>query len=192
MNLNSKQTTGYFRPAMRDFIKMRSLALHSVHHRDISSIIALLSASKKFHGPQKITHHKIKTDLHRAGRDLRSKDATEYRWCISLRGYLIGTFVVRNINWQEGTGEIGYGIFPEYQGQGLATPAAQAALLYIFRESNLQKIYAYVDCENSRSIRVLENVGFKSTRCIRNFKDSRKILKFEIESSLKLSPLKAS
>lgn len=56
--------------------------------------------------------------------------------------------------------QIGYELSPEYWGQGYATEAVSMALSYAF-DIGLSRVVAYARPENSRSIRVLEKLGFE-------------------------------
>ncbi len=56
--------------------------------------------------------------------------------------------------------EIGFIFHPEYWGMGLAVEAVIALVDYGLQQRNLPAIFADVDPRNSRSIRLLENVGF--------------------------------
>lgn len=51
--------------------------------------------------------------------------------------------------------ELGYRLIPQYRGLGLATEAAKAV-----SDKYSGRLFAYVDCENSKSINVLSNIGF--------------------------------
>ena len=57
--------------------------------------------------------------------------------------------------------EMGYDLLKEYWGNGYISEAVRAITNYGFNDLGLIRIEATVDQENSRSIRVLERVGFK-------------------------------
>ncbi len=56
---------------------------------------------------------------------------------------------------------LGYSLATEYQGMGYATEAATALLDYVFRSLQLHRVIAGVDCENERSIALLERIGMR-------------------------------
>ena len=62
---------------------------------------------------------------------------------------------------ENGIAEIGYGILEEYQGQGYATEAAQAACRWAFLHPAVKSLEAETDAENAASQRVLEKCGFR-------------------------------
>ncbi len=55
--------------------------------------------------------------------------------------------------------EIGYRIFPNYWGKGLATEATRQIIKYAFEEMGLPAIYAQVDPNNHRSVCVLKKLN---------------------------------
>ena len=57
--------------------------------------------------------------------------------------------------------EVGYRFFEEYWGKGYATEACKAVISYGFISLRVQKIYAFSDVKNIRSINVLEKSGMK-------------------------------
>ena len=56
--------------------------------------------------------------------------------------------------------EIGYMLLPEAQGQGIASEAIKAILIYGFESMQLHSIEAIIDPENRSSERVLQKIGF--------------------------------
>ena len=63
--------------------------------------------------------------------------------------------------------DIGFAYLPEYQGQGYAFEAASAVVALGKKLFGLIRIAAITDPENSRSIRLLEKLGFQFNRMIR-------------------------
>ncbi len=57
--------------------------------------------------------------------------------------------------------EIGYTLASGAQGRGLATEAVTAWLTYAFNAFDLHRVIAIVDCENQRSIALLERLGMR-------------------------------
>ena len=56
--------------------------------------------------------------------------------------------------------EIGYGVLPEYEGQGYTTEAVQAMTVWAFGEKDVIFVEAETDPRNKASQRVLEKCGF--------------------------------
>lgn len=57
--------------------------------------------------------------------------------------------------------EVGYTLAPSYQGQGYAIEALKAVINYLFFDLKKHRITASVDPNNSKSIRLLENLGMR-------------------------------
>ena len=55
---------------------------------------------------------------------------------------------------------IGYKFSPEHQGHGYACEAVSCATLAMFRDGDLHRIQAFVQPDNTPSIRLLENIGY--------------------------------
>ena len=60
----------------------------------------------------------------------------------------------------DGIVEIGYGILEEYQGQGYATEAIDATVVWALKQSNVTRVEAETAPDNRASQRVLEKCGF--------------------------------
>lgn len=57
--------------------------------------------------------------------------------------------------------EIGFTFARAHQGRGLAREAAEAVLDYAFGELGLHRVVAVTDCENGRSVALLERLGLR-------------------------------
>ncbi|MFF2755566.1 GNAT family N-acetyltransferase [Psychrobacillus sp. NPDC058041] len=73
---------------------------------------------------------------------------------------VIGTISIWNLNKEEKSGELGYGIIPAYQGQGLMRESLLRVIEYGFEVMNLEKIQAYTEENNRPSISLLEKCDF--------------------------------
>jgi [ribosomal protein S5]-alanine N-acetyltransferase len=62
----------------------------------------------------------------------------------------------------DGIAEIGYGVLPAFQRQGLATEAGEALIRWAF-EHGARAVVAQCDANNVASVRVLEKLGMRST-----------------------------
>ena len=61
----------------------------------------------------------------------------------------------------EGIVEIGYGMYPAYEGRGFMTEAVKAMVLWASRQPGVREIQAETDPGNLASRRVLEKAGFR-------------------------------
>jgi len=78
----------------------------------------------------------------------------------------IGAFRQQNIHRQ--TAEMGYYIAEEYWGKGIMTDAVKQICEYVFKNSDILRIYAEPFAYNAGSCRVLEKAGFQYEGTLRN------------------------
>jgi len=96
----------------------------------------------------------------------------------------IGIFRQENIHRQ--TAELGYYIAEEYWGKGIMTEAVRQICEYVFRESDIIRIYAEPFVYNIASCRVLEKVGFQYEGTLRsNAVKNGKVMDMKMYSLLK-------
>ena len=87
---------------------------------------------------------------------------------------LIGYGGFFDINFQQQSAELGYGLLKPYWGQGIMSEAVAEFLNFGLNKLKLNRIVAYIDIENTASIRVIEKFNFvkeetaKSNLFIRN------------------------
>jgi [ribosomal protein S5]-alanine N-acetyltransferase len=77
-----------------------------------------------------------------------------------LSGSFLGTFSFLYLS-GESDFHLGYALLPEAWGRGFATELVRSGLLYFFRHSNKQSVFAITDKENSASQAVLYKAGFQ-------------------------------
>ncbi|MFC6040834.1 GNAT family N-acetyltransferase [Paenisporosarcina macmurdoensis] len=73
---------------------------------------------------------------------------------------VIGTICIWNLNEEEESGELGYGIIPDYQGQGLMKESLVSVIEYGFEVMKLKVLEAYTEENNEKSINLLETCEF--------------------------------
>ena len=91
-------------------------------------------------------------------------------WVITLIGnpQLIGTITYWHIEWENNKAEIGYEMLPEYQGQGIMTEALKKVIEFGFSGLGFKTIMADPKAINTRSVKLLEKLGFEKTGEIEN------------------------
>lgn len=97
--------------------------------------------------------------------DKMNKGIDENRWIIwaiehKQSNKVIGSISIWNFNLAEKSGELGYGIIPDYQGQGLMKEALLSVIEYGFGVMNLNMLYAYTEEGNIKSVKLLERCKF--------------------------------
>ncbi|WP_313893579.1 GNAT family N-acetyltransferase [Psychrobacillus sp.] len=89
----------------------------------------------------------------------------ENKWIIwaiehKLSKKVIGSISIWNINNKQKSGELGYGITPNFQGKGYMKEALQSIAQYGLNVMNLKELFAYTEANNKPSICLLEKCGF--------------------------------
>ena len=83
-------------------------------------------------------------------------------WFIKLKsGETIGEYCFKGLS--DGCAEIGYGILPQYCGNGYATEAVTGAVKWAFAQPQVTRIEAETERDNIASQMVLEKSGFIPT-----------------------------
>jgi len=101
----------------------------------------------------------------------RSDSESAQYWFIRLltENKVIGSIGLHNLDPARKTVEIGYGISPDYWGQGIFTKAGLILIDHIFNSLRLHRIVARTASENIASIRGLEKLGFKVEGTMRDY-----------------------
>jgi len=85
----------------------------------------------------------------------------------NLEAALIGTCGFYDWNKTAYRAEIGYDLDPAFWRHGLMTEALLVLLRFGFEKMKLNRIQAIIDSENSRSIRLVQRLGFKMEGVLR-------------------------
>lgn len=87
-------------------------------------------------------------------------------WFIRLyNGEVVGDYCFKGLQ-PDGSVEIGYGLLPQYWGNGYATEAIIAAVEWAIKQPGVKRIEAETDPDNAASQRVLQKAGFFPTGAI--------------------------
>jgi ribosomal-protein-alanine N-acetyltransferase len=94
----------------------------------------------------------------------------KFQFAVTLKstGQLIGSCGVRRDSPMAREGDMGYEFDPKHWGNGYATEAARAVLDFGFSHMDLQRVSAWCIAENLASARVLEKIGMKLEKRMRN------------------------
>lgn len=79
----------------------------------------------------------------------------------------LGTCGFHNWDKRNNKVEIGCDLLPEYWGKGYMSEALSKALDFAFREMKVNRISAHVHVKNTRSMKLLEKLGFKKEGILR-------------------------
>ena len=117
-----------------------------------------------------------------------SADENEtFAFAITVDNMVIGSIgIFRQENIHRQTAELGYYIAEEYWGKGIMTEAVRQICEYVFRESDIIRIYAEPFVYNIASCRVLEKAGFQYEGTLRsNAVKNGKVMDMKMYSLLK-------
>ncbi|MCR5785008.1 MAG: GNAT family N-acetyltransferase, partial [Eubacterium sp.] len=92
------------------------------------------------------------------------EDETDYSWIIVYKENVSGIIGAYDYNENENSIEIGYSIFKEFWGKGIATQALNVVCDYLLNHENISILKAWSAAENTASKKVLENAGFLKTK----------------------------
>ena len=100
---------------------------------------------------------------------LSANEDETFAFAITLDDKVIGSIgVFRQQNIHRQTAEMGYYIAEEYWGKDIMTDAVKQICEYVFKNSDILRIYAEPFAYNIGSCRVLEKTGFQYEGTLRN------------------------
>ena len=100
---------------------------------------------------------------------LSANEDETFAFAITLDDKAIGSIAVfRQQNIHRQTAEMGYYIAEEYWGKGIMTDAVKQICEYVFKNSDILRIYAEPFAYNAGSCRVLEKAGFQYEGTLKN------------------------
>jgi ribosomal-protein-serine acetyltransferase len=83
-------------------------------------------------------------------------------------GRMVANSGLHRMKWQVPSFEIGYWVRTSYAGRGYVTECVHALTLYAFRQLGARRVEIRCDPENSRSVAVIERLGFELEGRLRN------------------------
>ena len=110
-----------------------------------------------------------------------------FAFAVTVDDKVIGSIgVFRQGNIHRLTAELGYYISEEYWGNGIMTEAVKQICEYVFRNSDIIRIYAEPFSHNTASCRVLEKAGFQFEGLLRhNAIKNNKVIDMKMYSLIK-------
>lgn len=103
------------------------------------------------------------------------KERSMIRWGIELKetGELIGTCGFHCINEKSKKAEIGYELNRKHWGMGLMTEALKSVIEFVFTQTDINRIEAFVEIPNTASQRLLDKIGFTKEGILRSYEMCR-------------------
>lgn len=107
------------------------------------------------------TEEQSREYVHQIMEQAKKTERTQFAFAVVWKesGQLIGAGELFRRDPENGVGEIGYILHPDYWGRGIATEVAEWLIGYGFSEQNLHRICATCDPANAASKKVLEKAG---------------------------------
>lgn len=98
-------------------------------------------------------------------------EKTMVRWGIELKetGKLIGTCGFFAFSEESLKAEMGYELNRKYWNHGIMSESLKMIMDFIFRETDINRIEAYVEPMNTASLKLLENLGFTKEGLLRQY-----------------------
>lgn len=102
-------------------------------------------------------------------------EKTMMRWGIELKenGKLIGTCGFFAFSEENMKAEMGYELNREYWNKGIMSEALKMIIDFIFRETDINRVEAYVEPMNTASLKLLESLGFTKEGLLRQYEVCR-------------------
>lgn len=107
-------------------------------------------------------------------------------WAIVPKGeeQLVGLVCLWNIEPENDKAELGYGLHPDFFGQGLMSETLSAVLPYGFLTMRLRTIDAYTNKNNEPSLKLLKQQGFKRNQVFENESVDKAELEYNVVYTL--------
>ncbi|HTX73292.1 MAG TPA: GNAT family protein [Rectinemataceae bacterium] len=89
------------------------------------------------------------------------REGSGYFWGLWDTDRIVGLILIKDIDEEAKTAEIGYMIDEEYEGRGIITESCRLMIDFIFGELNLRKVVLSCDDNNERSIGIARHFDFE-------------------------------
>lgn len=140
------------------------LILRQLNITDANEIMILRSDERvnKFIGRKgEITIDEAQKFIEKINTSIQNKESMY--WVITLKrnNTLIGTICYWNIIAENGIAEIGYELYPDFQGKGIMQEAIPKIIEFGFNKMHINNITAFPEAGNKKSIALLEKYNFR-------------------------------
>ena len=165
----------------------RQVHLRELDRRDVPALFAIFSdprVMRYWSTPPFETESQAQHLLDRIQEGFRSRQL--FQWGITREQELLGTCTLFHLDLTHRRAEIGYALAHRFWGKGWAQDAVTTVIDFAFEVLDLHRIEADVDPRNTRSLGLLERLGFRREGCLRE----RYIVNDEIQDALLLGLLR--
>lgn len=145
--------------SIRKTVKKIRLVNATVEHAQLLFDIFTGTNTQKYSPVFNTSVPELADRLKRVGRAF-SEQAPIYRFFGEYKATLFGTFVMKNIMWDNQEAEIGFSLLDRWQGQGLGSALVYKCIARIFTDSTTEQIWATVSITNEACQRLMQSPGF--------------------------------
>lgn len=145
------------------FIPSEKISLREILDADIEDLIEI-----SFYDAIQATTFQEATEMQaKINNDYIAGNSIHWGIADNLTNKIIGTCgYYREL--EQGTGELGCVLLPQYRGQGFMTAAMLLAIDFGINSIGLKQIWAITTKQNEKAIKLLENLDFIKTRNLEN------------------------
>lgn len=144
-------------------IETRNLLLRRMDYNDIQDLYEMRKDPRMI----EYTDSKLEESVEetKAYIDKMNQGIDDNKWIVWAMEHkqskkVIGSISIWNINREKNSGELGYGIIPDYQGLGLMKESLLKVVEYGLKKMKLGMLDAYTEENNIKSIKLLEKCNF--------------------------------
>ncbi|MFT9495474.1 GNAT family N-acetyltransferase [Anaerosolibacter sp.] len=144
-------------------LETKNLILRRMEHRDVHDVLEMRKDPRMHeYTDTKPDETPEETQVYIEKMNKGIDENKSIIWAIEHRQSkkVIGSISIWNINLEEGIGELGYGINPEYQGRGFMKEALLEVIDFGFNAMNLRALDAYTEENNLKSNKLLGSCKF--------------------------------
>ena len=146
-------------------LETQRLSIREFAPDDVATVIRYSAEQQGifFHETHPLTQRDVERWLNESLRLAQEPERVRHQFAVALRssGILIGTARVHVDVPDDHQGSVGYALWHEHWGRGLATEAATAMLDLGFGRLGLHRIEATIEPDNTASVRVAEKLGMR-------------------------------
>ena len=144
-------------------LETERLVLRPITVEDMGFVYELFSRPET----NRYSGHESPKSLEEAGelydKYMKPGSPSRFRVAVELKetGEPVGTLGLYSYSERDGRAELGYDLLEEHWGRGIMTESVREVVRYGFEEIGLNRIEATIDPENTRSVRLVERLGFR-------------------------------
>lgn len=144
-------------------LETERLVLRPITVEDMGFVYELFSRPET----NRYSGHESPRSLEEAGdmydKYMKPGSPSRFRLAVELKetGEPVGTLGLYSYSERDGRAELGYDLLVNHWGRGIMTEAVREVLRYGFEALSLNRVEAIMDPLNTRSVRLVERLGFK-------------------------------